>query len=38
MFKNDTESAEQIELDKWKHRGLIERFRETGAGLIEPLL
>lgn len=38
MFKNDTESAAQIELDKWKQRGLIERFRETAGGLIEPLL
>jgi cardiolipin synthase A/B len=38
MFKNDTESAAPIELDKWKQRGMIERFRETTGGLIEPLL
>jgi cardiolipin synthase A/B len=38
MFRNDTESSLQIFPDQWKHRGLIERLRETGARIVEPLL
>jgi cardiolipin synthase len=38
MFKNDMESSKQIDLEEWKHRGLHERFNETIAGMIEPLL
>jgi cardiolipin synthase A/B len=38
MFKNDIESSRQIEIEQWKHRGLGERLKETGARMIEPLL
>ena len=38
MFRNDIEYSSQIELDQWKHRPLSERFEETIARIIEPLL
>jgi cardiolipin synthase A/B len=38
MFQNDLKSSEQIELDQWKHRSLYERFKETFARIMEPLL
>ena len=38
MFRNDIENSKQIELDQWKHRPLRERFDETVARIIEPLL
>jgi cardiolipin synthase len=38
MFRNDLENSQQIELDQWRHRGLVERLHETGAWIIEPLL
>jgi cardiolipin synthase A/B len=38
MFRNDIESAVQIEPDQWKHRGFLERLHETAARIIEPLL
>jgi cardiolipin synthase len=38
MFRNDLETCRQMELEKWKHRGLRERLDETAARMIEPLL
>jgi hypothetical protein len=38
MFRNDIENSKQIELDQWKHRPLLERFDETVARIIKPLL
>jgi cardiolipin synthase len=38
MLRNDIENSEQIEPDQWKHRPLLERFDETVARIIEPLL
>jgi cardiolipin synthase len=38
MFSRDLENARQIERDQWGDRGLMERFRETSAGLVEPML
>jgi cardiolipin synthase len=38
MFRNDIESAVQIEPDKWKNRSFLERVHETVARIIEPLL
>jgi cardiolipin synthase len=38
MFRNDIESAVQIEPDQWKNRGFLERVHETVARIIEPLL
>jgi hypothetical protein len=38
MFFNDLNNAKQIMPEEWKHRGVAERLRETGAGIIEPLL
>jgi cardiolipin synthase len=38
MFMSDLENSREIELDQWRHRGLMERLDETAASLIEPLL
>jgi cardiolipin synthase A/B len=38
MFFNDLNNAKQIMPEEWKHRGVAERLRETGARIIEPLL
>jgi cardiolipin synthase A/B len=38
MLRNDIENSKQIEPDQWKHRPLSERFEETIARIIEPLL
>jgi cardiolipin synthase A/B len=38
MFRNDLENSSQIELDQWKHRGLLERLHETIARFVQPLL
>lgn len=38
MFFNDLTNAKQITLGDWKHRGITERLKETGAGIVEPLL
>jgi cardiolipin synthase len=38
MFFDDLKNAKQITLEDWKHRGVTERLKETGAGIIEPLL
>jgi len=38
MFRNDIESAVQIDPEQWKTRGFLERVHETAASLIEPLL
>jgi cardiolipin synthase len=38
MFRNDIESAVQIEPDQWKDRSFLERVHETVARIIEPLL
>ena len=37
-FRNDIENSRRIELDQWRHRPLGERFNETVARTIEPLL
>jgi cardiolipin synthase A/B len=38
MFKDDLRNSKQIQPSQWKDRGLRERFSETTAWLIEPLL
>ena len=38
MFRSDMENSTQIDLARWKHRGLCERLEETVARVIEPLL
>jgi cardiolipin synthase len=38
MFRGDMENSRQIELDQWNHRSLGERFDETVARFIEPML
>jgi cardiolipin synthase A/B len=38
MFFTDLKNAKQITIEDWKHRGITERLKETGAGIIEPLL
>jgi cardiolipin synthase len=38
MFEADLANAKPIELDQWRHRPMHERFDETVAGLVEPLL
>jgi len=38
MFRNDMENSQQIQLEDWKNRGLLERLHETVAWLVKPLL
>ena len=38
MFFDDLKNSRQIELRQWKQRPLRERFKETVAGIVEPLL
>jgi cardiolipin synthase A/B len=38
MFANDLENSSQIELEAWKHRGMLERFDEFFARVFQPLL
>lgn len=38
MFEADLANSKQIELDQWRHRPIHERFDETIAGIVEPLL
>jgi hypothetical protein len=38
MFEADLANAKPIELDQWRHRPIQERFDETIAGIVEPLL
>jgi cardiolipin synthase A/B len=38
MFGNDLENSRPIDLQKWHHRGLRERFAETAARIAEPML
>jgi cardiolipin synthase len=38
MFKNDIEDSNLIDLQQWRHRGIVERFDEFFARLIEPVL
>lgn len=38
MFRKDIENSKQIELEQWKRRGWRERFDESVARMIEPLL
>jgi len=38
MFQADLTNSKQIELDQWRHRPIHERFDETVAGIVEPLL
>jgi cardiolipin synthase A/B len=38
MFEADLAKSKQIELDQWHHRSILERFDETIAGMVEPLL
>lgn len=37
-FLDDQENSKEITRDEWKRRGLEERLKEIGAGVIEPLL
>jgi cardiolipin synthase len=38
MFQNDLENSDQIELGQWNHRPLHQRFEESFARIVEPLL
>jgi cardiolipin synthase len=38
MFEADLTNSKQIELEEWRHRPIHERFDETIAGIVEPLL
>jgi len=38
MYFNDLKNAKPITLEDWRHRGMTERLKEVGAGIIEPLL
>ncbi len=38
MFRNDMKNSKEIEPDQWRHRPLQERFDETIARLLEPML
>ena len=38
MFRNDVENSEQIDLDQWEKRSLIERVEESIADCVQPLL
>jgi hypothetical protein len=38
MFKNDLESANQIQLEQWQHRGMLERVNESFARFLQRLL
>jgi hypothetical protein len=38
MFEADLTNSKQIELEEWRHRPMHERFDETIAGIVEPLL
>jgi cardiolipin synthase len=38
MFEADLTNSKQIELEQWRHRPIHERFDETIAGIVEPLL
>ncbi len=38
MFRNDLENSEEIKLQRWERRSLMERIEESIAGCLQPLL
>lgn len=38
MFKNDLEDSNRIDPEQWRRRGIVERFDEFFAWMIEPVL